>query len=252
MTPRTIDLNCDLGEVPDLIAAGIDRQLLSIVTSANIACGGHAGDEGTIRQSVRDALAAGVAIGAHPGYPDRANFGRMEVGLSVAEIEASVREQLVAFDEFARAEGGKVRHVKPHGALYHAAMSRPEVADAVARAAMPWSKSLILVGQAGASGLNVWSGMGFRVRGEAFADRRYEADGTLRARTREGAVFHNSSDVEAQAVRIALGQGAIASDGSVVAINAETICVHGDTPGAVKLARRVRNALEAAGVQCRC
>ncbi len=252
MIARTIDLNGDLGELPDLIAAGVDRQLLSIVTSANIACGGHAGDERTMRQSVRDALAAGVAIGAHPSYPDRPNFGRAEVDLSPTEIEIHVRRQVEALGWIAHFEDTHVRHVKPHGALYHAAMERPEIARLVARGAWAWSTDLILVGQAGRPGLDVWRDMGAKVMSEAFADRRYEPDGRLRQRSRSGAVLADPHEVERQAVRIATGRGVVASDGTVVPIAADTICVHGDTPGAVTLARRVRLALEAAGVRCTC
>lgn len=252
MSPRTIDLNGDLGELPDLIAAGVDRQLLSIVTSANIACGGHAGDQHTMRQSVLDALAAGVAIGAHPSYPDRPNFGRVEIDLSPVEIEIHVRRQVEALGWIAHFEHTHVHHVKPHGALYHAAMERPEVARHVARGARAWSTDLILVGQAGRPGLDVWRDMGANVMCEAFADRRYEPDGRLRPRALSGAVLYDVDEVADQAVRIATGQGVVASDGSVVPIAADTICVHGDTPGAVTLARRVRLSLEAASVRCRC
>lgn len=249
MTPRTIDLNADLGELPDLIAAGIDRQLLSIVTSANIACGGHAGDEHTMRQSVRDALAAGVAIGAHPSYPDRTNFGRVEIDFSPAEIEIHVRRQVEALGWIAQFEGAHLRHVKPHGALYHAAMERPDVAQVVARGARAWSQDLILVGQAGRPGLDVWRDMGACVMREAFADRRYEPDGRLRPRSLPGAILLDASEVADQAVRIATGRGVVASDGSTLPIAADTIGVHGDSPGAVTLARHVRIALDSAGVR---
>lgn len=250
MTTRTIDLNCDLGEIPALIEAGVDRELLSIVTSANIACGGHAGDEETMQKSVEDAITAGVAVGAHPSYPDRVNFGRVEIKLSPAEIEIHVRRQVEAIGWIAHFADGKLRHMKPHGALYHAAMERRDVAKLVAKGALAWNRDLILVGQADRPGLEVWREMGAQVRAEAFADRRYEPDGTLRSRSLAGAVLHVASEVADQAVRIACGQGVVASDGSVVPIVADTICVHGDTPGAVAHARAVRFALESAGVRC--
>lgn len=251
MTARTIDLNCDLGEVPELIASGVDRALLGVVSSANIACGAHAGDETTMRQSVRDAIACGVAIGAHPGYPDRPNFGRLEVAMSPEEIEASVRTQVAALGTIARAEGADLTHVKPHGALYHAANARPEVARAIARAAAAWSTSLALVGQAGLGAIATWTSMGCRTVGEAFADRRYERDGTLRARSQANAMFHEGEDVAAQALRLALGQGVVVDGAGVLAVDARTICVHGDTPHAVRFAHGVRAALERAGVRVR-
>lgn len=263
MSARTIDLNCDLGEIPALIDAGVDRELLSIVTSANIACGGHAGDEQTMRRTVRDAIAAGVAIGAHPSFPDRENFGRLEMAMSPQEIEASVREQIAVLGKIAREEGAELRHVKPHGALYHAVLKSVEMAKAIARAAGAWSPSLILVEQAkatppsdpsaeadGLHPLDLWRSMGFRVAGEAFADRRYEPDGSLRARSREGAVLHDAREVAGQAVGVALGRGVLTSADTTIPLRADTICVHGDTPGAVAMARAVRTGLEAAGVRC--
>ncbi len=251
MTPRSIDLNCDLGESPERAADGTDLALLDAVSSANIACGGHAGDESTMAETVRAAISRGVAVGAHPGYPDRARFGRFELDMTVEEIEAAVFEQFSALDRVVGALGTHLRHVKPHGALYHAAMARPPVAEALARAAARVSGGLILVGQAGTAALGVWRGQGFRVAAEAFADRRYEPDGSLRARTLPGALLTDPAEAASQALRIARGQGVVACDGTIIPLRADTIGVHGDTPGAVAVVRAVRAGLEQAGVVVR-
>jgi 5-oxoprolinase (ATP-hydrolysing) subunit A len=238
-----IDLNCDLGE-----GTPGDLALLDIVTSANIACGGHAGDERSMRETVRAAAARGVAVGAHPGYPDRARFGRFDLNMTRSQIEAAVKSQVAALDAIATEEGTHVGHIKPHGALYHAAMQRPDVARAIANAAGGFA---VLVGLAGAAGLDVWRGLGVSVAAEAFADRRYERDGSLQSRSGAGSLITDPSLAAEQAVRIARGQGVVASDGAVVAVHAQSICVHSDTPGAVEVARAVRAALERANVTVR-
>jgi UPF0271 protein len=235
VTARTIDLNADLGEDPRALAAGLDAALLDVVTSANVACGGHAGDETTMRAVVRLARERGVAVGAHPSYPDRAGFGRAPMDLSPDEMEVVVAEQIAVLGNIARAEGVKLTHVKPHGALYHAASSRPPVGHAIARAAARWSRDLVLVGLAGSAALKVWHAHGFRVAGEAFADRAYELDGTLRPRSDAGALLTDPALAAAQAVALAQ------------AGNAQTLCVHGDTPGAPAIAHAVRAALVASG-----
>ncbi len=247
MSAVWIDLNCDLGE-GDAGSSG-DLALLDIVSSANIACGGHAGDERSMRETVRAAAARGVAVGAHPGYPDRARFGRFELNMSPAEIEAAVKSQVFALCAIAKEELTTVVHVKPHGALYHAAMNDDAVARAVAGAVRAVSESLVLVGLAGAAGLDVWRGLGVPVAAEAFADRRYERDGSLQSRSKAGSLISDPAHAAEQAVRIALGRGLQTSDGTLLPVHADTICVHSDTPGAAEVAHGVRAALERAGVR---
>lgn len=217
------------------------------ITSANVACGGHAGDVGTMRATVRAALHHGVAVGAHPAYPDRDRFGRVEIAMSASEIEDAVASQIEALRAVAAEEGATVVHVKPHGALYHAAMRRREVALAVARGAARVDTELVLVGQAGAPAIEIWRSLGFHGVGEAFADRRYEPDGTLRSRDVPGAVITDPAEAAAQAVRIARGEGVACSDGSTFLVSAGTICVHGDTPRAEAIVEEVRAALNRGG-----
>ncbi len=247
---RCIDLNCDLGEDPAL--RGTDLALLEVVSAASIACGGHAGDSESMRFIAEAAAASGVAIGAHPSYPDRDGFGRTEMALSAVEIQRTVTQQVAALRNIVADRGARIRHVKPHGALYHAAMTRREVADAVAAGVAAVDRQLMLVGLAGARGLVWWRDAGMRVVSEAFADRRYEPDGSLRSRTKPNSLIEEPSAAAEQAVRIAQGRGVVAADGSVVAVEAETICVHGDTPGAVVIAAAVKKALGDAGINvCR-
>jgi UPF0271 protein len=225
----TIDLNCDMGELPD---AAHEAALMEHITSANIACGGHAGDRETMERTVRLALAHGVNIGAHPGYPDRENFGRVEMPMSPTEIAATVSEQIVRLDAVVRRLGGRIVHVKPHGALYNVAVRNAEVARAIAGGVAAWGKHVPLFGLAGSPMLDIWREMGFAVAAEGFADRRYEPDGTLRSRKLPGALIPDPVKAAAQAVRLA-------TEGV-----AQTICVHGDTPGAVAILKACREALE--------
>lgn len=232
---RTIDLNCDLGESPERLGDGTDLALLDIVTSANIACGGHAGDEETMREMARAALGRGVAIGAHPSYPDRANFGRVSIPMSIAVLEASIFEQIAAMDRVTRTIGGRLRHVKPHGALYHDAMTNPKVAAAVASAVVRVGPGLILVAMADSPMIPVWRAQGLQVATEAFADRSYEPDGSLRKRTLPGALITDPRLAAEQALSLAR-----------CAVPPDTLCIHSDTEGAVAIARAVRIALTAA------
>jgi UPF0271 protein len=241
-----IDLNCDLGEDPASIAAGTDAALMRIVTSANIACGGHAGDEQTMDAMCAEAERAGCAIGAHPGYPDRVNFGRVAMRITPEEIEASVAEQVAALKTIASRRGVRIAHLKPHGALYHAAMHDAQTALAIGRAALAHAP-LFMVGQAGAPALARWREMGLPVLAEAFADRRYEPDGMLRARTKAGALIADPDEAADQALRIARGEP-IDAGGTPLRLHAGTICIHSDTPGAIAAARAVREALEAHGI----
>jgi UPF0271 protein len=223
-----IDINCDMGELED---AKHEAALMEHITSANIACGGHAGDESTMERTARLALARGVRIGAHPGYPDRANFGRIEMRLTMAEVEQTIVDQIARLEAVVRPLGGDIVHVKPHGALYNVAVKNTEVARAIGSAVARWNAAVPIFGLAGSPMLDVWRGMGLTAVGEAFADRRYEPDGTLRNRKLADALITDPAEAAAQAARFA-------REG-----NAQTICVHGDTPGAVEILRACRAAV---------
>jgi 5-oxoprolinase (ATP-hydrolysing) subunit A len=251
MSDLVIDINADLGESEELLANGTDFELMRYITSANVACGGHAGDERTMRQTLDAARNLGVAAGAHPGYPDRANFGRFETALAPAEIEASVQGQIVALAKVAECLGMPLVHVKPHGALYHAANKNREVALAIGRAVQGINPKLIMVGQAGSVALDAWRSMGLRCGAEAFADRSYEPDGTLRKRSLPGALLGDPVRAAEQAVNIAVAHRVIATDGREMPVEADTICIHSDTPGSVAIAREVNQRLKAAGVLLR-
>jgi UPF0271 protein len=243
-----IDLNCDMGELPEAIADGTQEALMRSITSVNIACGGHAGDEQTMKTTVEQALRGSLAIGAHPGYADRANFGRLELKLPAKEIAESVYEQVRVLAEIAARCGARLAHVKPHGALYNQAVRNRELAEAIAKGVARWSRHVVLVGLAGSPMLDVFREAGFEVAAEAFADRRYEPDGTLRSRKFEDALIRDPVEAGRQALGIAERGSVIACDGSEVAVDAETICIHGDTPGAPEIAAAVARALRQAGV----
>jgi UPF0271 protein len=235
MERPAIDLNADVGEGFGPWPMGEDEALIPIVSSVNIACGFHAGDPLVIDRTIRLALAAGVAIGAHPGYPDREGFGRRDLAMSAEELEAAVLYQVAALSGMVAAAGGRLRHVKAHGALYNRAAVDPLVAEPVARAVRRISADLILVGPPGSALLSAGSGAGLSVAAEGFADRAYEADGSLRSRRLPGALHADPAVAAAQAT-------ALAADGRYA-----TLCIHGDTPGAAAIARAVREALEAGG-----
>jgi len=245
---RSIDLNADLGELPEALADGREEALLRLVTSANVACGGHAGDEATMAAVVALARRLGVAVGAHPSYPDRAGFGRETIAMTPEAIENAVFEQVSALASVASRLGVEVTHVKPHGALYNDAARDGTIAAAVARAARRRSPDATVVGLAGSVALKVYAFEGVRAIAECFADRAYEPDGTLRSRKLPGAVLTDPTAVAEQAVSIACGGYATAYGGRVVRIRADTICIHGDNPAALLNAAAVRAALEAAGV----
>lgn len=224
----TFDLNCDMGELED---AAHEAALMEHITSANIACGGHAGDELTMERTVRLALARNVRIGAHPGYPDRANFGRIEIPMAPADIARTVREQIERLEAVVRPLGGAIVHVKPHGALYNVAVRNAAVARAIGEGVAQWNAAVPLFGLAASPMLDVWRSMGLISIGEGFADRRYEADGTLRGRKFADALITDEREAAEQAVRLV-------RSGTV-----QTICVHGDTPGAVAVLKACREAL---------
>jgi UPF0271 protein len=245
---KRIDLNCDMGELPEAIADGTQEALMRSVTSANIACGGHAGDAATMRTTVEQAMRHGVAIGAHPGYSDRENFGRLELKLSPQEIADFVFHQVTMLAEIAKICGTSVVHVKPHGALYNQAVANREIAAAIASGVARWRREVVLVGLAGSQMLNVFREAGFAVAAEAFADRRYEPDGTLRSRKFADALIRDPVEAGKQAIGIAQRGVVIATDGTEVAVNAQTICIHGDTPGAPEIAVAVTRMSQEAGV----
>jgi len=243
-----IDLNCDMGELPEAIADGTQESLMRSITSVNIACGGHAGDEHTMRTTIEQALRWKLAIGAHPGYPDRANFGRLESKLPWNEIAGSVFEQVRTLAQIAAGCGSRLVHVKPHGALYNQAVHDRGIAEAIAEGVARWSRDVILVGLAGSPMLDVFREAGFAVAAEAFADRRYEPDGTLRSRKFEDALIHDPVEAGWQALRIVERREVIACDGMGVSVDAQTLCIHGDTPGAPEIAATVARILREAGV----
>ena len=246
---KCIDLNCDMGELPEAIADGTQEALMRSITSANVACGGHAGDEQTMRMTIEQALRWKVAIGAHPGYPDRENFGRVELKMAAEKVADAVFEQVRGLAEIAEACGARVVHVKPHGALYNQAVGNRELAEGIAKGVSRWSKDVVLVGLAGSPMLDVFREGGFAVAAEAFADRRYEPDGTLRSRKFEDALIRDPGEAGRQALSIVERGTVIASDGSEVVVNAQTICIHGDTPGAPEIAATVARTLREAGVK---
>jgi UPF0271 protein len=245
----TIDLNCDMGELPEAIADGTQEALMRSITSVNIACGGHAGDERTMKTTIEQAVRRKVAIGAHPGYPDRANFGRLELKMPGEAITDTVFEQVRALAVIAAGCGVRLAHVKPHGALYNQAVHSRELAEAIAKGVARWGRDVVLVGLAGSPMLDVFRGAGLAVAAEAFADRRYEADGTLRSRKFEDALIRDPEEAGRQALSI-VERGVVSTcEGTEVSVDAQTICIHGDTPGAPEIAATVARTLRKAGVR---
>ncbi|HET6932368.1 MAG TPA: 5-oxoprolinase subunit PxpA [Candidatus Acidoferrum sp.] len=246
---RRMDLNCDMGELPEMLADGSQEALMEFVTSANVACGGHAGDEAMMRATIEQALRHGVAVGAHPGYEDRENFGRVALNLRAEEIRDSVYRQVATLGKVAESCRARVMHVKPHGALYNQAAQDAGIARAIAEGVRRWRKDVVMVGLAGSLMLEEFRAAGFQVAAEAFADRRYEKDGSLRARKFRDALLDIPEKAAEQAVRIAAGRGVLTREGTVVPVEAQTICIHGDTPGAARIAEAVRKALTEVGVE---
>lgn len=241
-----IDINADLGEGFGIWELGDDLALLDVITSANVACGFHAGDPLIMRRVCAAAVARGVTIGAQVSYRDLAGFGRREMDVAAPELTAEVLYQIAALDGIARAEGGRVAYVKPHGALYNRVSRDPVQAGAVAEAVRAYDPSLPLLTLPGSAVHGVAEGL--TVVAECFADRAYTPSGGLVSRREPGAVVHDEDAVVQRAVRMAVDGTVIAVDGSEVSLRARSICVHGDTPGAVSLAQSVRSALSGAGV----
>jgi len=247
--PATIDLNCDLGESYGPYRLGNDEALMSLITSANVACGYHAGDPVVMDRTVRLAVAHGVAVGAHPGFPDLVGFGRRPMHLAPEEVENDILYQVGALAAFAHAAGSALVHVKPHGALYNMAAADIAVARAIARGVARAGPHLVLVGLAGSALLAAAQEIGLRAASEGFADRAYEADGTLRSRKLPGAVLRDPEAAATQAVQIARDGYVTACTGERVPLHADTLCIHGDTPAAVEIVRAIRRKLAETGIK---
>ncbi len=250
MTKR-IDLNCDMGEGFGAWRMGQDEALLELVTSANIACGYHAGDPATMMRTVQCAVAKGVALGAHPSLPDLQGFGRRAMAISPDEARAMTLYQMGALDAFARAAGGRLRHVKAHGALYNMAAKDPRLAQAIASAVRDFDPSLVLVGLSGSQLVQAGQALGLTCASEVFADRGYEPDGSLTPRGLPGAMIEDEELAVARVLRMVMEGKVAGRDGADLAIKADTVCIHGDQHKALEVTRRLRDALDRAGVEVR-
>lgn len=239
----SIDLNADVGEGLD------DAGLLPYVTSANVACGLHAGDPSTMEATVALAIARGVRIGAHPGFPNRETFGRVRVEMSADAIESLVLYQISALDGFVRSRGATLTHVKPHGALYHSGAEFPDVARAIAEGVRRFGASLVLIGPPDSMLMEAGREAGLPVAAEGFADRRYLPDGTLVPRGWPGALLTDPEEAAEQALALARDGIVRSEDGSPVRISADTICIHGDNPAAIAIARKIREEFESRGIE---
>ncbi|MCY9785358.1 LamB/YcsF family protein [Nocardiopsis sp. EMB25] len=243
-----IDLNSDLGEGHGRWELGDDQALLSIVTSANVACGFHAGDPTVLRHTTRAAAERGVAVGAHVGYRDLTGFGRRFIDMPPAELADEVVYQLGALSAFTGMAGERIRYVKPHGALYNAIVHHTDQAGAVAAAVASFDSDLPVLGLPGSEFLRLAEEFGLPTHREAFADRAYTPEGTLVSRREPGAVLHDPAEIAERCLRIARGEPITAIDGSRIRVEADSLCVHGDSPGAVEIARTVADKLRAEGV----
>ncbi len=248
ITMTTIDLNCDLGESFGAYSIGQDAALMPLITSANIACGFHAGDPATMEATVRLAKRHGVAVGAHPGYPDLQGFGRRSMDLALDEVRAIILYQVGALGGIARACGVELTHVKPHGALYNQAGRNPALAEAVAKSVWEFSHALILVGLAGSQLLAAGTTRGLQVASEGFPERAYEPDGSLRSRGLPGAMIEDPEEAAQQGLLLAVGKMEIEHDGRKEILTVDTLCVHGDSPQAVPITRALRARLEEKGI----
>jgi len=246
-----VDLNADVGESFGAYAIGADVALMRSITSASIAAGFHGGDPSVLRETIRMARQCGVAIGAHPGFPDLVGFGRREMRVTPREAEDFVLYQVAAVAGVAAAEGARLHHVKPHGALYNMAAHDPALAAAIAKGVAAIDRSLILYGLPNSELLKAGRDAGLKVAAEGFADRAYEPNGSLAARSRPGSVINDPETVVARAIRLVKDHSMVAVDGTALTLHIDTICVHGDTPGADELAARLRAGLESAGVAVR-
>ncbi len=244
----TVDLNCDLGEGFGQWTLGDDDALLDVVTSANVACGFHAGDSSIMRRVCERAVVADVAIGAQVGYRDLPGFGRRFIDIEPQALTQDVIYQVGALDAFARVAGSRVRYVKPHGALYNAIVHHEEQAVAVVQAVLDYDRTLPVMGLPGSAWLRLAADAGLTVVREAFADRAYTPEATLVSRRKPGAVLHDADEIARRCVAMAMGEPVTDARGGPLTLTPESICVHGDTAGAVQIAQQVRAALTAAGV----
>ncbi|HDJ51302.1 MAG TPA: LamB/YcsF family protein [Thermoprotei archaeon] len=246
---RKIDLNSDLGESFGRYKLGMDEEVMKYITSANVACGFHAGDPVVMRRTVRIAKENNVRVGAHPGYPDLMGFGRRYMKLSRDEARNYVLYQIGALYAFLKAEGMNMQHVKPHGALYNALVSDEELAYSVIEGVLDFDKNLIFVALAGSKVVEIAESIGLKVAREAFADRAYRKDGTLVPRSVPGAVIHDREEVVRRVINIVEEERVRTIDGEWIEIHADTICVHGDNPEAVELVKYIRRRLEEEGIE---
>jgi UPF0271 protein len=248
---NSVDLNCDMGESFGAYTIGADAEVFPYITSANIACGFHGGDPAVMRRTVEAAHRLGVAVGAHPGLPDLAGFGRRSMDVTADEVHDMVIYQVGALLGFARAAGAPVQHVKPHGALYNMAAATPKLAEAIATAVHAVDPGLVLFCLAGSHLVQAGEAAGLRVASEVFADRNYQRDGSLVSRRRADAMVTDAAEAANRAVRM-VTEGVVRSvAGEVIQLQADTICIHGDGAHAAEFARRLRRALEGAGVAVR-
>jgi UPF0271 protein len=246
-----IDLNSDLGESYGALRIGYDDELFPLISSANVACGFHGGDPRTLERTVAACKAHGVGLGAHPSFPDLVGFGRRVIAAAPDEVRTDTLYQLGALDAFCRAAGVRMQHVKPHGALSNAAMKDAALAEAIVAAIVAYNRDLLLFAMPGSALLAAGEAVGLRIAREAFADRAYNADGSLVSRRLPGAMITDPDEAAARMVRLVTEGKLTAIDGQDVALQADTICTHSDTPGAVAIVRTVRTRLEAAGVAVR-
>lgn len=245
----SVDLNCDMGESFGRYALGTDAEMMEYITSANIACGFHAGDPSVMRRTVRMAVQSGVSIGAHPGLPDLAGFGRRPMEVSAEEVYDMVTYQVGALQAFVKQEGGTLKHVKAHGALYNMAAADRRLADAVARAVHETDSSLILYGLAGSALIAAGRAMGLRTASEVFADRTYRDDGTLTPRNMPGSLIADPDRAVDQVLQMVREGAVSAASGRIIPIEADTVCIHGDGEHALSFAGSLRAALEREGIR---
>ena len=244
-----VDLNCDMGEGFGAYRMDTDKDILPYISSANIACGFHASDPQTMDGAVQLALNADVGVGAHPGYPDLLGFGRRNIDASPAEVEAYVTYQLGALSAFATSRGGRLSHVKPHGAMYNMAAKNPALAEAICKAIRNFDSGLVLLGLSGSAMLAAAEKLGLSHAGEVFADRAYEPDGSLVARSKPGAMITDEDLAVERVIRMVTEGRVRAIDGTDIAIRADSVCIHGDSPKAVLFAEKIHSALVDAGVR---
>ena len=242
-----IDFNCDMGESFGMYKMGLDEEVIKHITSANIACGFHAGDPNWMRSTVKLAEEHGVAIGAHPSFPDLSGFGRRTMNASALEVKNDVIYQMGALQAFTGAK--RLQHVKPHGAMYNMAVDDQNLATAICEAALEVDSNVVLLALAGSQWISVAEDLGLRVGREIFADRALNADGTLVSRSKEGSVIHDIQEVVDRSLRMVTEGKAVAVSGEVIDVEADSLCLHGDTPGAVDMARALKKALFAEGIK---